>query len=104
MKITLNNGQELNLKITPLILEYLDDYADGGMEGIQSDIKSGINLGYVTNWFIYSLIVSNMDEPIRYRDALGLINLRDVEQLADFAIANIEDLPKLKEVKDKHFR
>lgn len=103
MKLKLTNGEELEIILTPLILEYLEDY-DGGIEGITNDINADRKLGYVANHFVYSLIASNLNHPIDYRQALNLVRFEDIGKLANFVIDNSESIKQTKEsIKNKHF-
>lgn len=94
MKIELKNGEILNLEVTPLILEYFEEYP-GGVEQIKKDAqgekdKNGYTRTmYATNQLLYALIASNYDKPLTYRQAVRLVKLEDVEKIVDFVIKNI---------------
>ena len=93
MNFELKNGKIVNLEIGPLFLEYLDDYK-GGIEALISDWKNKNNVMCVTNHFAYSLIASNCDEKLTYRDVLKLIKLNDLIEIANFIAKNFPDLEK----------
>ena len=88
MQITLKNGENINLEITPLLLEYVEEY-DGGIEQLQKDIKSNDRAMLAVNHILYSVICSNYDEPLSYRQAVRLIQIDDMEKIADFVVDNI---------------
>ena len=94
MQIELKNGEILNLEVTPLILEYFEEYP-GGVEQIKRDAdgekdKNGYTRTmYATNQLLYAIIASNYDTPLTYRQAVRLVKLEDVEKIADFIIKNI---------------
>ena len=41
------------------------------------------------NHILYSVICSNYDEPLSYRQAVRLIQIDDMEKIADFVVDNI---------------
>lgn len=94
MQIELKNGEKLVLEVTPLILEYFEEYP-GGVEQIKKDArgekdKNGYTRTmYATNQLLYAVIASNYDKPLTYRQAVRLVKLEDVEKIADFVIKNI---------------
>lgn len=91
MEIELKNGENLTLEVTPLLLEYIEDY-EGGIEQLKKDAqgnkdKNGYTKSmYATNHILYSIIASNYDEPLTYRQAVRLVRLEDVEPIVDFVI------------------
>lgn len=101
MEIELKNGQKLMLEVTPLLLEYLEDY-EGGIQKLKEDAKGQLDENgytrtmYVTNHLLYSAIASNSDEPLTYRQAVRLVRLEDVQKIIEFMIENV---PELKENK-----
>lgn len=99
MEIELKNGQKLILEVTSLLLEYIEDY-EGGIEQLKKDAKGekdekGYTKSmYATNHIIYSIIASNYDEPLTYRQAVRLVKLEDVERIVDFIIKNTPNIDK----------
>ena len=97
MKIELKNGQELILEVTPLLLEYIEDY-EGGLEQLKKDAQGGKDKNgyskamYATNHILYSIIASNYDEPLTYRQAVRLVKLEDVERIINFVISNTPEI------------
>lgn len=94
MQIELKNGEILNLEVTPLILEYFEEYL-GGVEQIKKDAhgekdKNGYTRTmYATNQLLYAIIASNYDTPLTYRQAVRLVKLEDIEKIANFVIENM---------------
>ena len=102
MEIDLKNGEKLILEVTPLILEYIEDYK-GGIEQLKKDAQSQKDKNgytktmYATNQLLYAVIASNYDKPLTYRQAVRLVRLEDIERIADFVIS---ELPSTKSVKN----
>ena len=96
MEIELKNGEKIVLEVTPLILEYLEDY-DGGVEQLKKDAKGVKDSNgytrtmYAANQLIYALVASNYDKPLTYRQAVRLVKIEDVTKIADFVINNIPE-------------
>lgn len=96
MEIELKNGEKLILEVTPLILEYVEDYK-GGIEQLkkdaqgQKDINGYTKTMYATNQLLYAMIASNYDTPLTYRQAVRLVKLEDVDRIIKFASENIPD-------------
>ena len=101
MQIELKNGEKLNLEVTPLILEYFEEYP-GGVEQIKKDAegekdKNGYTRTmYATNQLLYAIIASNYDTQLTYRQAVRLVKLEDIENIADFVIENIPNITSQK--------
>lgn len=99
MEIELKNGENLTLEVTPLLLEYIEDY-EGGIEQLKKDAqgnkdKNGYTKSmYATNHILYSIIASNYDEPLTYRQAVRLVKLEDIESIINFVISNTPDIKK----------
>lgn len=99
MEIELKNGEKLILEVTPLLLEYIEDY-EGGIEQLKRDAegnkdKNGYTKSmYATNHILYSIIASNYDEPLTYRQAVRLVRLEDIEKIVDFVIKNTPETEK----------
>lgn len=96
MEIELKNGEKLNLEVTPLILEYLEDY-EGGVEQLKKDAQGAKDKNgytktmYACNQLLYALIASNYDQPITYRQAVRLVKIEDVEDICSFVIKSLPD-------------
>lgn len=94
MKIELKTGEEITLEVTPLLLEYIEDY-EGGIEQLKKDAmgekdKNGYSRSmYATNQIIYAAIASNYDEPLTYRQAVRLVKLEDIEKILQYIIESI---------------
>lgn len=88
MQITLKNGKNIDLEITPLLLEYIEEY-EGGIEQLQKDIDSNDKAMLAVNHILYSVICSNYDEPLTYRQAIRLIQIDDMDKIADFVVASL---------------
>lgn len=104
MNITLKNNKVISLEISPIFLEYLDEY-DGGLDAIINDWKNQKNQIYIINYFIYAIIASNYDSPISYRESLRLVNFNDYNSIAEFIANNIQQLEGIisTNFKEKHF-
>ena len=102
MEIELKNGERLILEVSPLLLEYIEDYR-GGIEQLKIDAqgqkdKNGYTKTmYATNQLLYAIVASNYDEPLTYRQAVRLVKLEDVNRIAQFVIDNI---PKMQLTED----
>lgn len=112
MLITLKNGQDLELEVNSLILEYIEEY-DGGIEQLLKDAKGEKNADgytktmYAANHLIYSIIASNYDSEITYRQAIKLVDFKDVEKVVNFLTTELNKLKaetnsKKEAVKSKH--
>lgn len=94
MEIVLKNGENLILEVSPLLLEYLEEYP-GGIEQLKKDSngqkdKNGYTkLMYATNQIIYAIIASNYNEALTYRQAVKLVKLEDIEKILIFVKENI---------------
>lgn len=97
MEIELKNGEKLILEVTPLLLEYIEDY-EGGLEKLKKDAQGGKDKNgytrrmYATNHILYAMIASNYDEPLTYRQAVRLVKLEDVENIVNFVISNTPEI------------
>lgn len=97
MEIELKNGEKLILEVTPLILEYVEDYK-GGIEQLkkdaqgQKDVNGYSKTMYATNQLLYAMIASNYDVPLTYRQAVRLVKLEDVDRIIKFANENIPNI------------
>ena len=108
MEIELKNGEKLILKVTPLLLEYIEDY-EGGIEQLEKDAQGqkGINgctrRAYATNILLYAIIASNYDKPLTYRQAVRLVKWEDIDKIINYLYKNIPnlDLQGNKEIKHR---
>lgn len=109
MEIELKNGEKLTLEVTPLLLEYIEDY-EGGIEQLKKDAqgnkdKNGYTKSmYATNHILYSIIASNYDEPLTYRQAVRLVKLEDIESIVDFVVKNTPEITKTSNVSNSKHR
>lgn len=97
MEIELKNGENLVLEVTPLLLEYVEDYK-GGIEQLKKDAQGQKDANgysktmYATNQLLYAIIASNYDTPLTYRQAVRLVKLEDVDRIIKFASENIPNI------------
>lgn len=97
MEIILKNGENLILEVSPLLLEYLEEYP-GGIEQLKKDSngqkdKNGYTKRmYATNQIIYAIVASNYNEVLTYRQAVRLVKLEDIERILTFVIDNVPTL------------
>ncbi|CDE14095.1 unknown [Clostridium sp. CAG:470] len=93
LEIQLKNGENIILEVTPLLLEYIEDY-EGGIEQLKKDAqgqkdKNGYTRTmYATNQLLYAIIASNYNTPLTYRQAVRLVKLEDIEKIVKFVIDN----------------
>ena len=96
MEIGLKNGEKLNLEVTSLLLEYIEDYK-GGVNQLLKDAQGEKNENgytrsmYATNQLLYAVIASNYDKPLTYRQAVRLVKLEDISRILNFIAENIPD-------------
>lgn len=89
MEIELKNGEKLVLEVTPLLLEYIDDYK-GGIEQLKKDAQGQRDINgytrrmYATNQLLYAIIASSYDTHLTYRQAVRLVKLEDVDRIIEF--------------------
>ena len=94
MEIELKNGEILNLEVTSLTLEYIEDYP-GGIEKLRLDARGDKDKNgytktmYATNQLLYAVVASNYDKPLTYRQAVRLVKLEDINRITKFVIDNI---------------
>lgn len=97
MEIELKNGEKLILEVSPLLLEYIEDYR-GGIEQLKKDAQGQKDANgytktmYATNQLLYAVIASNYDKPLTYRQAVRLVKLEDVDRIIQFANENIPSI------------
>lgn len=97
MEIELKNGEKLILEVSPLLLEYIEDYK-GGIEQLKKDAQGQRDINgytksmYATNQLLYAMIASNYDTPLTYRQAVRLVKLEDVDKIVRFASENIPNI------------
>lgn len=93
LEIQLKNGENIILEVTPLLLEYIEDY-EGGIKQLKKDAqgqkdKNGYTRTmYATNQLLYAIIASNYNTPLTYRQAVRLVKLEDIEKIVKFVIDN----------------
>ena len=98
MKVELKNGEKLILEVTPLMLEYIEEYK-GGIEQLKKDAQGNIDENgysrkmYAVNQLLYAIVASNYNQPLTYRQAVRLVKLEDIENIINFII---EELPNQK--------
>ncbi len=99
LEIELRNGEGLVLEVTPLFLEYAQDY-EGGIEQLQIDANSSNKIANarVTNHLLYTIIASNYKEELSYSEAVRLVKVEDIAKIIGFIN---EELPEAKEVFNK---
>lgn len=97
LEIQLKNGENIILEVTPLLLEYIEDY-EGGIEQLKKDAqgqkdKNGYTRTmYATNQLLYAIIASNYNTPLTYRQAVRLVKLEDIEKIVKFVIDNTPNI------------
>ena len=102
LEIKLKNGEKLNLEVTPLLLEYVEDYK-GGIEQLRKDAQGNIDENgytktmYATNQLLYAIIASNYVKALTYRQAVRLVNIEDTTRIIEFINENISGLKENKE-------
>lgn len=107
MEIELKNGEKLILEVSPLILEYVEDYK-GGIEQLKKDAQGQKDANgytktmYATNQLLYAIIASNYDTPLTYRQAVRLVKLEDVDRIIKFASENIPETNSQTYQDEKH--
>ncbi len=103
LEIELRNGENLILEVTPLFLEYAEDY-EGGIKKLQEDMKvleedsKGIR---VMNHLLYAIVASNHKEELSYGEAVRLVKIEDIARIVGFIN---EELPEVSEVASKQNR
>ena len=96
LEIQLKNGENIILEVTPLFLEYIEDY-EGGIKQLLSDAqgqkdKNGCTRTmYATNRLLYAIVASNYNTPLTYKQAVRLVKLEDIEKIIVFIIKNTPD-------------
>ena len=105
MEIELKTGEKLTLEVTPLLLEYIEDY-EGGITALEKDAQGDVDEnGYTrtmraTNHILYSIIASNYKELLTYRQAVRLVKLEDIEKVVKFVL---ENTPEISKVSNAHY-
>lgn len=94
MEIELKNGEKIILEVTPLTLEYFEDYEYGIEQLIKDSQGEKDETGrtrrmYAVNQLLYSIIASNYDNPLTYRQAVKLVKLEDIDKILDFIIKSV---------------
>lgn len=94
MEIELKNGEKLILEVTPLMLEYVEEYK-GGIEQLVKDAQGDVDENgyskrmYAGNQLLYAIIASNYDQRLTYRQAVRLVKLDDMERIIEFIIKKL---------------
>lgn len=107
LEIQLKNGENITLEVTPLFLEYIEDY-EGGIKQLlkdaqgQKDKNGYTKTMYATNQLLYAIIASNYNTPLTYRQAVRLVKLEDIKQIIDFIIKNTPEENKSDSEEYKH--
>lgn len=97
LEIQLKNGENIILEVTPLLLEYIEDYK-GGINQLLKDAQGkkdedGYTRSmYATNQLLYAIIASNYDKPLTYRQAVRLVKLEDMDKILEFISKNIPSI------------
>ena len=95
MVITLKNGKNIELDWNFLVMEYLEEY-EGGLKAIKQDINTQKNQMRVHNHLLYAIIRANYDEPLTYKQAVCLVEFRDMNKISDFLNTNMKELDEFK--------
>lgn len=97
MKIQLKTGEEIELQISSLILEYIEDY-EGGIDRLlkdaegEKDERGYTRTMYATNHLLYCIIASNYEEELTPKQAIRLVKLEDVEKIILYAKKELEKI------------
>jgi hypothetical protein len=108
MEIELKNGERIILEVSPLFLEYIEDYK-GGIEQLKKDAQGKKDINgyskamYATNQLLYAIIASNYDSPLTYRQAVRLVKLEDIDRIIKFINENTPNI-KTQVIEDKTHR
>ena len=108
MEIELKNGERIILEVSPLFLEYIEDYK-GGIEQLKKDAQGQKNMNgysktmYATNQLLYAIIASNYDSPLSYRQAVRLVKLEDIDRIIKFINENTPNI-NTQVIEDKSHR
>lgn len=90
MKITLKNGEEINLEWNAVVLEYLEDY-EGGIEQLKQDIETKKHNFKTFNFVIFCMLSAVYPSELRYREAVGLVNINDYDKIITFVVENVNN-------------
>ena len=107
MEVELKNGEKLILEVSPITLEYLEEYK-GGIEQLKKDAQGQKDSDgytktmYATNQILYAVVASNYDTPLTYRQAVRLVKLEDISKILDFVIKNTPELSENSLQEGKH--
>ena len=89
MVITLKTGKKVDLQITPLLLEYVKKY-EGGIDQLKIDIENPEKQIQAVNYMLYSVVASNYgNDKLSKRQILKLIDIRDMQKIADFVVDSL---------------
>ena len=95
MIITLKNGKNVDIQWNFMFLEFLEEYP-GGFKALKQDYNKQNNLMKIHNHFLYSIIRANVEEPLKYREVLSLIETKDMKRLIDFVVKNFKEMDEFK--------
>lgn len=106
LEIQLKNGENITLEVTPLFLEYIEDY-EGGINQLlkdaqgQKDKNGYTRTMYAVNQLLYAIVASNYNTPLTYKQAVRLVKLEDIKKIIDFIVKNTpnidDNINKIKE-------
>lgn len=105
MEIELKTGEEITLEVTPLLLEYIEDY-EGGIEQLKKDAmgekdKNGYTKTmYAANQLLYAIIASNYDTHLTHKQAVRLVKLEDIDRIISYICENIPE-KEMKKIEHK---
>jgi len=91
LEIQLKTGENITLEVTPLFLEYIEDY-EGGIEQLRKDAQGQKDKnGYTrtmcaTNQLLYAAVASSYYEELSYKEAVQLVKLEDIDKIIEFVI------------------
>lgn len=86
-------------------MEYLEEYSTdegSGIVQIRKDISKKKNQLKIYNFFTYAIIRANIDEPLTYREAVSLVELKDYQKIVKFIEDNLHELEEFKK-KDRNY-
>ena len=91
MRITLKNGETVDLIWSAIVLEYLEDY-EGGIKQLQKDIEEQNGNFRTFNFVIYSMLSAVYPKRLSYREAVGLVDINDYDKIITFIVQNVSAL------------
>lgn len=91
MKITLRNGDEIELDWNPIVLEYLEEY-EGGIKQLKMDIEDENSRFRAFNYIIYCMISAIYPKTMSYREILALVCINDYDKIIEFIATNFNNI------------